>query len=195
MRYGTATFLAEGTVLDLTARGWRVAGTMPVVPGMRLTVQVSVPERPTLLRVQRATVLWVKDHEFAIEVHDMEPMDQAWVTEFLQQKLGLRWLSRPTHPETSPLAVSPKTQCVQPGPRIPSLADVFQRLFALQTDSTHRPADARWNGDSDAQEDGSDASRDGVPEKMGREAGRILRGMVTLNEARARRGRVVIADN
>ncbi|QPD02728.1 MAG: hypothetical protein Nkreftii_000502 [Candidatus Nitrospira kreftii] len=53
MRYGNATFPAEGTVLDLTDRGWRMAGTMPVVPGMRLTVQVSVPERPTLLRVDR----------------------------------------------------------------------------------------------------------------------------------------------
>jgi hypothetical protein len=102
MRYGNAAFLAEGTVLDLTARGWRMAGTMPVLPGMWVAVQVSIPERPTLLRVQRATVLWVKDHEFAIEVHHMDPMDQAWVSEFLHQKLGLEWISRTTHPENSP---------------------------------------------------------------------------------------------
>lgn len=36
--YGGAEFLAEGTVLDLTRIGWRVAGAMPVVPGMPLTL-------------------------------------------------------------------------------------------------------------------------------------------------------------
>jgi len=195
MRYGNATFLAEGTVLDLTDRGWRLAGTMPVVPGMRLTLQVSVPARPTLLRVQRATVLWVKDQEFAIQAHDMDPMDRAWVTEFLHQKLGLQWMSRTTHPETSPPTLSPNTQQALPPRGIPSLEDVLQPLLALQTDSTHRPADARWDGDSDSEECGSDASRDSVSEKMWREAHRIFRKMRALHEAPARTGRDVIADN
>lgn len=142
MRYGNATFLAEGTVLDLTARGWRVAGPMPVVPGLPLTLQVSVPERATLLRVQRATVLWVKDHEFAIEVQDLEPMDQAWVSEFLHHKLVLQWLSRTSHSETSPPTLSPNTHRALPPRGIPSLEDIVQEVLALQTDSTHRPAEA-----------------------------------------------------
>jgi hypothetical protein len=132
MRYGTTTFLAEGTVLDLSAQGWRVAGTMPVLPGMRVTVQVSVPERPTLLRVQRATVLWVKDHEIAIEPHDMEPMDLAWVSEFLHHKLGLTWILRTTHPENSPPPASPKHQRALPVRSLPSLEDVLQHLLGFR---------------------------------------------------------------
>jgi hypothetical protein len=195
MRYGNATFLAEGTVLDLTDRGWRVAGTMPVVPGMWLTVQVSVPERPTLLRVQRATVLWVKDHEFAIEPRDMDPMDQAWVREFLHHKLGLEWMSRTTNSETSPPTMSPTTQQARPPRGIPSLEDMLQHLLELQTDPTHKIADARWDGDSDSEEGGSEALRDGVPEKLWHEAHHILRKMIALNETCARTGWDPIPDN
>ena len=89
-----------------------------------------------------------------MEVHEMAPSDHAWVTEFLHQKLGLRWMAPTTHPETSPPTVSPTTQLTLPPRRIPSLEDVFQQLLALQTDSTHKPANARWNDDSDFQEDG-----------------------------------------
>ncbi|MDH4083665.1 MAG: hypothetical protein OEY60_04820 [Nitrospira sp.] len=195
MRYGNATFLAEGTVLDLTARGWRVVGTMPVVAGMQLTLQVSVPERPTLLRVQRATVLWVKDHEFAIEVQDLEPMDQAWVSEFLHHKLGLKWMSRATHPEASLATVLPNLQRALPPRGIPSLEDIFQHLLDLQIDSTHRPAEARGKDDSDSEEGGSDASCDEGPEKLWREAHRILRAMRVIHMVRAGSDRDVIAEN
>ena len=97
-----------------------------------VTVQVSVPERPTLLRVQRATVLWVKDHEFAIEPHDMEPMDLAWVSEFLHHKLGLTWILRTTHPENSPPPASPKHQRALPVRSLPSLEDVLQHLLGFR---------------------------------------------------------------
>jgi hypothetical protein len=192
MRYGNAAFLAEGTVLDLTARGWRMAGTMPVLPGMWVTVQVSIPERPTLLRVQRATVLWVKDHEFAIEVHHMDPMDQAWVSEFLHQKLGLEWISRTTHPEPEP---SPTTQPARPPRGIPSFEDILHHLLDLQTDPTNKLADTPWDGDSDSEEGGSEALRDGVPEKLWHEAHRILRMMIALNESCARTSWDPIPDN
>ena len=45
------------------------------------------------MRVERATVLWVNGCEFAIEVDQRELADQAWVNQFLQQKLGLPWMS------------------------------------------------------------------------------------------------------
>ena len=195
MRYGNTTFLAEGTVLDLTDRGWRLAGTMPVVPGMRLTLQVSVPERSTLLHVLQATVLWVKDHEFAIEAQVMDPMDQAWVSEFLHHNLGLKWMARSTHPEISPPTRSPNTQRALPPHGIPSLEDIVREVLALQSDTTHRPTDAGWDSDSDPEEGGVDPSRDCVPEKMWRETHRILRRMVALNQARARTGQDVIANN
>lgn len=193
--YGNETFLAEGTVLDLTTRGWRLAGSMPVVPGMRLILQVSIPERSTLLRVQQATVLWVKDHEFAMEAHGMAPSDHAWVTEFLHQKLGLRWMAPTNHPETSPPTVSPTTQLTLPPRGIPSLDEVLQQLLALQPDSTNKPANAQWDEDSDFQEGESALSIDNVPQKMWDQARGILRKMVALNEARARTGWDPITDN
>ena len=62
---GTA-FGRKGQSSDLTARGWRVTGAMPVVPGTQLTLKVSIPDRSTLLCIHRAIVLWVKEQEFAI---------------------------------------------------------------------------------------------------------------------------------
>lgn len=195
MRYGNATFLAEGTVLDLTARGWRLAGTMPVVPSMQLTVQVSIPERPTLLRIQRATVLWVKEHEFAIEAHELDLMDQTWVSEFLDQKLGLQWLSRTTHPEASLATVVPNLQRALPPGGIPSLEDILQHLLDLQADSSHRPAEDQGHDDSDSEEDGSDASCGEGPEKLWHEAHRILHGMRAMHKVRAGTDRDVIDEN
>jgi hypothetical protein len=162
---------------------------------MQLTLQVSVPERSAPLRVKRATVLWVKDHEFAIEAHEMESRDQTWVTEFLRQKLGLMWMSRTTDQETSPLAETPRRTTDLTPPCVPSIEDVLQRFLALHTDLNDGPTDARWNDDLDSQEGEADASCDRVPEKIWHEAHRILRGMLAINEARARTGRDLIADN
>lgn len=91
--YRGSEFIAEGTVLDLTRIGWRIAGSMPVTPGMRLSLELSVPDRSEPVRIERAMVLWVKDCEFAIEAQGMTPTDQAWVNEFLYHKLGLPWVS------------------------------------------------------------------------------------------------------
>ena len=92
--YSNDEFLAEGTALDLTDLGWRIAGPMPVLPGLPLTLQIWVPDKPEPLRIQWATVLWVKDYEFAIEVDEMASSDRAWVSAFLNEKLGLSWISR-----------------------------------------------------------------------------------------------------
>lgn len=195
--YGNDTFLAEGTVLDLTALGWRVAGAMPVAPGMQLTLQVSVPERLTPLRVQRATVLWVKDHEFAIEAHELTPIDQAWVAEFLRNKLGLMWMSRTTDQRTATQArdeTSRSTTDLTP-PCVPSLEDVLQRLLALHSDLDDEPTRTQWDDDLDSQDDETDTSCDRVPEKVLSQARGILRRMVAINEARVRTGLDSVADN
>ena len=195
--YGNDAFLAEGTVLDLTAWGWRVAGSMPVVPGMTLTLQVSVPERSTPLRVHRATVLWVQDHEFAIEAQEMAPIDQAWVTEFLRQKLGLKWMSRTTDQETSLQArdEAPHGKTTVAQPSVPSIENILHRFLAIETVATARPVEAQWNGDSYCHESESHTSYDRVPEKIWHEARRILRGMIAINAPRERTGRDPIADN
>jgi hypothetical protein len=95
--YGCEEFLCEGTVLDVTQIGWRVAGPMPVQPGMRLTLHLWPEDKSGPLRVERATVLWVKGWEFALDVPHLTPDDYAWITQFLDQKLS-RWLLRNPQP-------------------------------------------------------------------------------------------------
>ena len=190
-------FFAEGTVLDLTTRGWRVAGSMPVTPGMQLTLQVSIPERSAPLCVHRATVLWVLDHEFAIEAHEMAPIDQAWVAEFLRHKLGLMWMSRTADHETS-LQARDKPfhgETAQPQPPDPSEEDVLRRFLASETGSTDMPVEARWDSALEFQETETYPLCDRQPEKVLREARRILRRMVALNADCVRTGRNPIPDN
>lgn len=86
--YGCEGFLGEGTVLDVTRIGWRVAGVMPVQPGMRLTLQLWPEGKPDRMRVE-ATVLWVNGCEFALDKPKLTAGDHAWISEFLNQKLSL----------------------------------------------------------------------------------------------------------
>ncbi len=195
--YGNEAFVAEGTVLDLTALGWRVAGSVPVVPGMELTLQVSVPERSTPLCVRRATVLWVHDHEFAIEAHEMATVDQAWVTEFLRQKLGLMWMSR-TIDRKTPLQTgnqAPRGETTRPQPSVPSMDDILDRLLAIQAPATAHSAERSWNHDTDRHEDVCHTIHTRVPQKTLHEARRLLRGMVVIKTTCERIGRDRIADN
>jgi hypothetical protein len=164
---------------------------------MQLTLQVSIPERPAPLCVHRATVLWVKDHEFAIEAHEMAPIDQAWVTEFLRQKLGLMWISRTTDHETS-LQIRDKTphdETALPQHSVPSIEDVLRRFLAIQTGSADMPAEPRWNGDSNFQETEAHPLCDRQPEKILREVHRILRRTVAIKADRVQTGRNPIPDN
>ena len=124
--YGDGAFVAEGTVLDLTARGWRVTGSVPVVPGMQLTLKVSVPDRSTPLYIHRAIVLWVKEQEFAIEANEIAPDDKAWVTEFLRHKLGLMWTLQTAdqHPSEDTRVIQHHSESL-PSPALPSLEDIL----------------------------------------------------------------------
>lgn len=188
--YGNDAFLAEGTVLDLTALGWRVAGAIPVVPGMQLTLRVSVPDKSTVLCVQRATVLWAHNHEFAIEAHEMAPIDQAWVTEFLRQKLGLMWMSRITDQETSLHAMdkTPRGVHTLSQPSIPTMEDILHRFLAIETLAADMPDEPRWSRDSEVQETETLSLCDRVPEDILREARRILRDMVAIKATHERTG-------
>lgn len=195
--YGNDALLAEGTVLDLTSRGWRVAGSMPVTPGMQLTLQVSIPERSVPLCVHRATVLWVLDHEFAIEAHEMAPIDQAWVTEFLRHKLGLMWMSRTADHETSLQAreKTPHGETALSQHSIPSMEEVLRRFLAIETGSADMPAEPRWDSDSELQETEAHTFCDRPSEQVLREAHRILRRMIALKADRVRTGRNLIVCN
>jgi hypothetical protein len=90
--YGCEEFISEGTILDVTESGWRVAGAMPVHPGMQVTLHLWPQDKPGRIRVEQATVLWVKGCEFALDVAVLDPEDAAWIADFLDQRLGRWWL-------------------------------------------------------------------------------------------------------
>ena len=197
MLYGSDELVAEGTVLDLTSLGWRLAGSMPVVPGMQLALQISLPERSAPLQIKRATVLWVKDHEFAIEAQEMAPIDQAWVDEFLRQKLGLAWISRTTGHETSFHSRGDVTNASssQRQTPVPSFEDLKQQLPTFHTNSMDTSTNARCAGDPDFQQGDIHPSDDTLPETVMFEARRIIRRILALKAARARTGQDPIANN
>jgi hypothetical protein len=158
---------------------------------MTLTLQVSVPERSTPLCVHRATVLWVHNHEFAIEAHEMASIDQAWVAEFLQHKLGLMWISRTADHETSLQAreKTPHDETALSQHSIPSMEEVLRRFLVIETGSADMPAEPRWDSDSEFQETETHTLCNRQPEKILREARRILQHMVALKADRVRTGR------
>lgn len=195
--YRGDALLAEGTVLDLTQIGWRIAGAMPVRPGMQLTLAVWVPEKQEPLRVERATVLWVNGCEFAIEAHEMAPGDQMWVSDFLSRKLGLSWISREDDREASPEKRGP-ISCGEAGltqPSSPSVENLVQLLLAAQAPSPDAQAQTRQNSDMDSRDDGGRAACDRAVEETWGPAFRIVRGMLAKRAARERTGRDSIADN
>jgi hypothetical protein len=140
--YGGDEFIAEGTVLDVAHIGWRIAGPMPVSPGMRLKLHLRVPERAQPITVERAAVLWVSECEFAIDVQEMEPADRAWLTKFLNEKLSLAWQSSPTDLRRSSAhePPTPRTEPLQTvegnDPRTPSEAQMMHLFLAVLANSS-----------------------------------------------------------
>ena len=198
MLYGTDEFLAEGTVLDLTSRGWRLAGSMPVVPGLCVALQVWIPGKAEPLRIHRATVLWVKDLEFAIDAHEMSANDREWVTEFLHQKLGLAWMSpigeqgrsgkpknKASHRE--PTALSPISAS--------AVEETLRRLLTTRPSVNGSLDDASRSSDWDQQADEPHTACNDAPDTLAYMARFILRRMATIKAERERTGRDSITDN
>jgi hypothetical protein len=142
-------------------------------------------------------VLWVHDHEFAIEAHEMTPIDQAWVSEFLRQKLGLMWMSRTTDQETQLQArdEEPRGETALPQPFIPTVEHILHLLCAVDTASAGISVETWKNGDSGFQETNAHTLCDRVPEKILREARRIHRDTIVIKATRERNGPDPIAGN
>ncbi len=64
---------------------------MPVQLGMRLRLQVWPPDKATPIRIEEATVVWMRGQVFGVEVNQTGPADEVWLMEYLEEVLGL-WL-------------------------------------------------------------------------------------------------------
>ena len=198
MLYGTDEFLAEGTVLDLTSRGWRLAGPMPVLPGLCVALHVWIPGKAEPLRIHRATVLWVKDLEFAIDAHEMSANDREWVTEFLHQKLGLTWITPAGKQNSSGQTKAEPSQ--HHSTVIPPISDhtVEETLHHLLTNlppASGSSDDESRSSDWGQHVDETHATGNEMPETLTRMARRIQRRMAAIKAERERTGWDSISNN
>ena len=81
--YWNDELFGQGTVLNISPLGCRVAGTMTVVDGMRLKLWIS-PSNEEPLSVEEARVRWVKDHEFGVEFRRLALIDHRELAAFLE---------------------------------------------------------------------------------------------------------------
>ena len=81
--YWNDELFGQGTVLNVSNLGCRMAGTMTVEEGMRLQLWISPPTKEDVLCIEEARVLWVKDHEFGVEFCSMAVIDQRELGAFL----------------------------------------------------------------------------------------------------------------
>lgn len=63
----------EGMVKDLSLSGWQITGNEPVSVGMLLVLRVFLPGESEPLKIDRATVQWVKGLEFGVEFETPQP--------------------------------------------------------------------------------------------------------------------------
>lgn len=96
MSYGDDKFIADGTVLDVTANGSRVVGSRRVDFGDQLSLWVWPPEQLHGFQIRMATVLWVREREFAVEVNEIDPIDKERLEQILDYSLGWWLVSQET---------------------------------------------------------------------------------------------------
>ncbi len=82
--YTNRKLIGQGTVLHVSHRSCRVAGTMPVAAGMVLTVWISPANRDEALYVKEARVLWAQTNEFELELRQVDSKDNQWLMSFLE---------------------------------------------------------------------------------------------------------------
>lgn len=191
--------LAEGTVLDLTPIGWRVAGPMPVTPGMQLTLQLWVPEKPEPVRIERATVLWVRGCEFAIEGGEMAPSDQAWVTEFLNRRIGLSRTSQGADHLTSFQLINEGafSLLTHGDNRVTGCEDMLRIFIAAQInmDDIEEAVVQRSMVERGCREEEARTAYDHLLREVWQPAFRILNGMVAQKARREQTGQDSITNN
>lgn len=83
--YGTDEFIGNGTLLDLSALGCRLAGTMPVETGMRLSLRLYPQHKDGDIRIEEAHVTWVNGNEFGLELKKLPTVDHHWLLRFTER--------------------------------------------------------------------------------------------------------------
>lgn len=93
IRYCINGQIREGIVVDMTREGWRLKGEEALVPGMILSLDVTLPGAASSLPIARAVVRWVEGRECGVKLDRMEPEPAAQLSQFfstLSQGVNVR---------------------------------------------------------------------------------------------------------
>ena len=83
--YGADDFIGQGTVLDVSLMGCRLAGTMPPERGSRLQLCFYPPYREKEIAVEDARVTWTTNEQFGVEFVKVSPSDLQWLIGYLDR--------------------------------------------------------------------------------------------------------------
>ena|SRR5215510_13193614 len=96
--YGERMF-ANGTVLDISPKGWRIASLLAVPAGSTLKLRVWPGPSHYHLNIDEATVIWMKEHQFGIAITRVRPNEELVLFELEQWTMGIRsTIRRAIHP-------------------------------------------------------------------------------------------------
>lgn len=93
IRYCLNGQIREAMVVDMTMEGWRLKGQDALVPGMILSLEVTLPGAASSLPIARAVVRWVEGRECGVKLERMEPEPAAQLSQFfstLSQGVNVR---------------------------------------------------------------------------------------------------------
>jgi hypothetical protein len=69
--YNAGPFQGQGTIWNFSCTGWRLSGDLPMRPGERLSLTVTLPNEQRI-EVLQALVRWWRGQEFAVETVSIE---------------------------------------------------------------------------------------------------------------------------
>jgi hypothetical protein len=82
IRYCINGEIREGIVVDMTREGWRLKGQESLVPGMVLSLDVTLPGAASSLLIARAVVRRVEGKECGLKLERMDPEPAAQWSQF-----------------------------------------------------------------------------------------------------------------
>ena len=82
--YNAGPFHGQGTIWNLSCTGWRLSGDLPIRPGGRLSLTVTLPNEQRI-EVPEAVVGWSRGQEFAVETVMVEEYTHAWLQHYVNR--------------------------------------------------------------------------------------------------------------
>ena len=79
--------MGDGSVADISSKGMRIRGNVPVKSGLEMTLFLYLPDGQDPLFVLSAEVAWSKGHQFGIEILKMNVRERNRLRYFLSSSL------------------------------------------------------------------------------------------------------------